>query len=247
MALNFAMDVLIGVDLKHTDRSWFKQQILMTLEGLYTLYLPFPGTTYSKAQAAKANVIAALVKELEDQVQQTLQADPAAGDAAGNASVFRRLDGAAKCRLLQRDQGYQLDKAVISSVMDRLKQLDSSTATSNTDSAPAAELEAADAGSGGITLADAQFEFLRAQRRLTLESAAGRILGLFAAAVDTTRLLIFTALAFLAQLPEEVDKLIEEQQQVNTCWAGGAPADHLTAYAERSSTLSRLAPSCNRV
>eukprot|EP00878_Enallax_costatus_P016074 GHUV01016855.1.p1 GENE.GHUV01016855.1~~GHUV01016855.1.p1 ORF type:complete len:495 (+),score=182.08 GHUV01016855.1:750-2234(+) len=214
MALSFAMDVLIGVELTHTDRSWFKQQILLTLEGLYTLYLPFPGTTYSKAQVAKANVIAALVKELEEQVQQTLQADPAAGEAAANASVFRHLDGAAKCRLLLSQQEYQLDSDVVSSVMERLKQLESSAPASNTDLAPAAELEAAIGSSGGITLADAQFEFLRAQRRLTLESAAGRILGLFAAAVDTSRLLIFTALAFLAQLPEEVDKLREEQQQV---------------------------------
>lgn len=214
MALNFAIDVLIGVNLQHTDRTWFKQQLMQTLQGLYTMYLPCPGTTYSKAQAAKANVIAALVKELESKVEQTIQADPVAGVAASNASVLKRLDGAAKSRLLQSRQQYQLNPVVISGVMDQLKQMDSTAPASDADSRPDVDIPAGAAGSVGVSLADAQVEFLRAQRRLTLENAAGRVMGLFAAAVDTTRMLIFSTLALLDQVPDVVDQLRREQQQV---------------------------------
>lgn len=193
MALDFAMDVLVGINLKHTNRPWLKQQLSRYFKGLYTLYLPFPGTTYSRAQAAKAQIVAALMKELQDPVQEITQAEPEASAAADTVTMLRRVDAAGKCALMQTRQEFQMDPARLSSSMNRLKDKDSSS---------------------GVSLADAQFEYLRSQQRLTLESAADLILQMFLAAVDTTRPLIFNTLAMLAQLPEEVYKLREEQQQV---------------------------------
>lgn len=95
--------------------------------------------------------------------------------------------------------------------MERLRQKDSSAAKTST---AVGLVDGNKDSNAGVSMADAQIEFLRAQRRLTLESAAGRILSMFIGAVDTTRLLIFTTMAMLAQLPEEVQKLRDEQQQV---------------------------------
>jgi hypothetical protein len=65
MALEFAIEVLVGVPLVHTDRAWFKARVLEYLAGLYALPLALPGTTFSKAQAAKHALLAALSQELQ--------------------------------------------------------------------------------------------------------------------------------------------------------------------------------------
>lgn len=65
MALEFAIEVLVGVPLACTDRAWFKARVLEYLAGLYALPLPLPGTTFSKARAAKRALLAALSKELQ--------------------------------------------------------------------------------------------------------------------------------------------------------------------------------------
>lgn len=207
MALDFAMDVLVGVNLKHTNRPWLKKQLLQMFKGLYTLYLPFPGTNYSKAQAAKYEVTAALMKELRDQVQEISQADPEARSAADTTKVLRGVDAAGKQALLQTKPEFQIDPARFSNSMDRLRQKERNDGSSGATGAEAR-------CSSGVSLADAQIEFLRAQGRLTLEAAADRVVQMFLAAVDTTRLIMFVTLAMLAQLPDEVEKLREEQQEV---------------------------------
>eukprot|EP00882_Tetradesmus_deserticola_P022395 GHRQ01024297.1.p2 GENE.GHRQ01024297.1~~GHRQ01024297.1.p2 ORF type:complete len:268 (+),score=91.10 GHRQ01024297.1:61-804(+) len=63
-------------------------------------------------------------------------------------------------------------------------------------------------------MAEAQLEVLRAQQRLSVENAAMRLLGTLIGAVDTTRYMIFAVLAILGQLPQEVDVLRQEQQEV---------------------------------
>jgi hypothetical protein len=65
MALEFAIEVLVGVPLAHTDRAWFKARVLEYLAGLYALPLALPGTTFSKALAAKHALLAALSQELQ--------------------------------------------------------------------------------------------------------------------------------------------------------------------------------------
>ena len=84
--------------------------------------------------------------------------------------------------------------------------------------APAgAAASGADAGVAprlAASMAEANLEVLKAQGRLDAREAAERIIGLFLAAVDTTRYFLYVTMIILSELPEEVEKLKEEQQEV---------------------------------
>lgn len=192
------MDVLVGVKFQLTDREWFKAQLLQYLAGLYCLPIPFPGTTFNKAQLAKRNLEAALAKELEAQVTAMQQKHPSASELADTSHALRHLDGAQKVARLTTDPLFHLDQSIVIESLSRLKFAESS-------SMPI-----------GASLADTQLEVLQVQRRLTLQNVADRMLGLFIAATDTTRFTIFTIMAILDKFPEEVEKLRQEQHEVNS-------------------------------
>ena len=87
---------------------------------------------------------------------------------------------------------------------------------------------AAAGGSGGsgraelaASMSEVNFEVMKAQGRLDATAAAERIIGLFLAAVDTTRYFLFITMVILSELPEEMEKLREEQQEVRGLAGGG--------------------------
>lgn len=217
MALEFAIEVLVGVPLQHTDRAWFKARMLQYFKGLYALPLPLPGTTFTQARAAKAQLLAALMRELESHVSGVLQQDPTAGESLPAAAQLERLDGAGKHALVHSDAALQLDQQHLAASMARLKQREAAAAKGTGGSAATAA-DGSGTGDGyssaSLNMADAQLEVLRAQRRVDAKSAAMRVLGSLIGAVDTTRYQIFSMMAILGQLPDQLDTLRKEQEQV---------------------------------
>eukprot|EP00775_Hariotina_reticulata_P008535 gene8535-8717_t len=206
LALDFAIEVLVGLPLRFTDRQWLKQQLLTYFAGLYVLPWPIPGSTFKRACTAKAAIIEALSKELQDHVSLLLHQEPSAGEAVQAVMALGRLDGAAKANVLESCALFQLEPAALASSLQRLKlqdgvqQLTSASQTAAAETAP--------------SMVDVQLEVLRAQKGVSTPAAAMRVLGSFIGAVDTTRYMIFSVLAILCQLDNEVEKLHAEQQKV---------------------------------
>ncbi|KXZ56842.1 hypothetical protein GPECTOR_1g76 [Gonium pectorale] len=66
LGLDLSVDVVMGVELSpRVDRAWFKKQVETWLDGMFGLPLRFPGSTLSRAVAAKEALLAALMSEEE--------------------------------------------------------------------------------------------------------------------------------------------------------------------------------------
>lgn len=160
-----------------------------------------------------------------------LQNEPGADALVGPAAkMLRSGDGASKHELLHSDTAFQVDQAAAATCVARLKEREAAAAAASigtggkgTSGAAPVQLTAHAAALGAPAaassvappnMAEAQLEVLRAQQRLSVENAAMRLLGTLIGAVDTTRYMIFAVLAILGQLPDQVEALRQEQQQV---------------------------------
>jgi hypothetical protein len=143
--------------------------------------------------------------------------------------MLRTGDGVSKHQLLHSDTAFQVDQTAAAACVVRLKERETAAATAGPKNSKGSidgaqvQLNAhAAAPLGGLAaaavappnMAEAQLEVLRAQQRLSVENAAMRLLGTLIGALDTTRYMIFEVLAILGQLPEQVEALRQEQQQV---------------------------------
>ena len=48
LALDFALEVLVGVQLKYTDKEWFRQQLMTWIAGLYVAPMDLPFSKFRK-------------------------------------------------------------------------------------------------------------------------------------------------------------------------------------------------------
>jgi hypothetical protein len=151
----------------------------------------------------------ALSKELQDHVSLLLHQEPSAGEAVQAVMALARLDGAQKANVLEANAAFHLQPAALANSLQRLKLQDGTLQLS-----PGSGAAAAAAAHTAPSMADVQLEVLRAQQCVSTPTAAMRVLGSFIGAVDTTRYMIFSVLAILCQLEEEIQKLQVEQQKV---------------------------------
>jgi hypothetical protein len=166
-------------------------------------------------------------------VTSMLQHEPGADALVGPAAkMLRAGDGTSKHQLLHTDAAFRVDPTAAATCVARLKEREAAAAAATTthgigssnasagSQAQAAAHASAPLGmtaAGGVAppnMAEAQLEVLRAQQRLSVENAAMRLLGTLIGAVDTTRYIIFSVLAILGQLPQQVEELRQEQQRV---------------------------------
>jgi hypothetical protein len=56
LALEFAIEVLVGLPLRFTDRQWLKQQLLTYFAGLYVLPWPIPGKQQVISNCSKSRL-----------------------------------------------------------------------------------------------------------------------------------------------------------------------------------------------
>jgi hypothetical protein len=48
LALDFALEVLVGLQLKHTDKDWFREQLMVWVAGLYVAPLDLPFSKFRR-------------------------------------------------------------------------------------------------------------------------------------------------------------------------------------------------------
>jgi hypothetical protein len=174
---------------------------------------------------------AASLMFVQASVTTMLQQEPGADALVGPAAkMLRAGNGTSKHQLLHNDAVFGVDQTAAATCVARLKEREAAAAAAiGNDSSKAgagAQVQVAarasaplgvTAAGGGVApphMGEAQLEVLRAQHRLSVDNAAMRLLGTLIGAVDTTRYMIFSVLAILGQLPQQVVELRQEQQQV---------------------------------
>lgn len=65
MGVDLAVDVITGLHIRQSDPAWLKERLGTFMQGLYGIPLALPGTDLSKALKAKAELLKALVPEVE--------------------------------------------------------------------------------------------------------------------------------------------------------------------------------------
>jgi hypothetical protein len=162
-----------------------------------------------------------------------LQQEPGADALVGPAArMLRAGDGTSKHQLLHTDAVFGVDQPAAAACLARLKEREAAAAAAaavgngSSKAGAGAQVQVGartsaplgvTAAVGGVAppnMAEAQLEVLCAQHRLSVENAAMRLLGTLIGAVDTTRYMIFSVLAILGQLPQQLVELRQEQQQV---------------------------------
>jgi hypothetical protein len=177
--------------------------------------------------------LAVFIMFMQASVTGMLQQEPGADALVGPAArMLRAGDGTSKHQLLHTDAVFGVDQTAAAACVARLKEREAAAAAAaavgngSSKAGAGAQVQVGartsaplgvTAAAGGVAppnMAEAQLEVLRAQHRLSVENAAMRLLGTLIGAVDTTRYMIFSVLAILGQLPQQLVELRQEQQQV---------------------------------
>ncbi|PNW77221.1 hypothetical protein CHLRE_10g427350v5 [Chlamydomonas reinhardtii] len=198
MGVDLAVDVILDIKLLDgTDRAWVKSQVEDYLDGLYGLPLNLPGSTLSKALAARARLVEVFLRQPDV--------------AAMQAQFVQEWEAIGKS-----------PQAYAAAVLDQHTSTGDKPAGVAAEEEPSGKAAGAPTpaapGSRPAVLPPsimtAQLMGRAMLKPSELADGAMSLLHMLVASADTTRFALFNTWTLLAMSPRVQDKLYEEQKKV---------------------------------